>query len=136
MYIGPDKVDVVEASGNEGSSVGASEGCAAAPVTLAHFPAAAEADGGSSYAKLATQQFAGYIEVNFMFRTEASDGGLLMYMADAETAFNYVTVLIVGGDVVLNVFPSHQLKAGGDTGTKIHQYQKNISVFTRIVCCR
>ena len=55
------------------------------------------------------------LQVGFMFRTGAPKG-LMLYMSDSETNFNYVSVSIeADGAVPLDVFPSHKLKAGGES---------------------
>ena len=75
---------------------------------LATFPASTP-----GYAQLDTQQFAGQIEVTFMFRT-AQPRGLLLYMVDTPSQFNYVSVANHDGDIVLSVFPEYTLTTSKD----------------------
>ena len=60
LSIGPDPVDIVEASGSKSSGEsGVAVGCTSESVTLANFPVAAP-----GYMQLDTTLFSGYIEVS------------------------------------------------------------------------
>ena len=114
VYIGPDKVDVTASEDARGTS----PGCSSEAATLATFPAATP-----GYAQLDSQEFGGYIEITFMFRT-SQRRGLMMYLVDSPTQFNYASVAVFDGHVHLHVFPRHKLVTG-QANNKAVKYNDN-----------
>ena len=104
VTIGPDNVELI--TSNQVDLVEVEAGCFDKPSYLATFPAATP-----GYAHLTSQELDGQLEMSFMFKTSQSRG-LVAYLIESPTKFNFVSLALFDGGITLTVFPGVTLSTG------------------------